>query len=336
MPKLTITEIAKLANVSPAAVSIVLNNKKGVSDETRKKISEIVEKLQYTPNPNSRRLLFNKTNNIAVLFKRNISPLEHIFHSELNRVILHECESLGYNLLFTSAAIENDKVILPNVIKSYDVDGIIFYGDVDILILNSIKKFNIPYITVDSHIISPDILSVYADYSQAAYTATCYLISQGHIDIAFIGNSLLAQYNAQIFTGFKRAIEEARISIPMNWIQFDANDEATSFNSMESILLYGKHPTAVFCSADIYAIGAMKAIKAHNLKIPDNISIIGIDDIILSQYIEPSLTTVKIDKEEMGRIAIDILIKKIEKINVRSQSVSSNNLIIRSSVKKIT
>lgn len=335
MPKLTITEIAKIANVSPSAVSIVLNNRKGVSEETRKKVSELVEKLQYTPNPNSRRLLFNKTNNIAVLFKRNISPLEHLFHSELNRIILHECESLGYNLLFTSVAIENDTVILPNVIKSYDVDGIIFYGAIDALIINSIKKFDIPFIIVDSHMVVPDILSVYADYSEAAYTATCYLINQGHSEIAFIGNSFLAQYNTQIFAGFKKAIENSRISIPMNWIQLDANDEASSYNCMENILLYDKHPTAVFCSADIYAIGAMKAIKAYNIKIPDDISIIGVDDIILSRYIEPALTTVKIDKEEMGHIAIELLIKKIEKFNVKSQTVSSNNLIIRSSVKKL-
>lgn len=336
MPKLTITEIAKIANVSPSAVSIVLNNRKGVSEETRKKVSEIVENLQYTPNPNSRRLLFNKTNNIAVLFKRNISPLEHLFHSELNRIILHECESLGYNLLFTSTTIENDTVILPNVIKSYDADGIIFYGDIDAQIISSIKKFDIPYIIVDSHIVVPDILSVYADYSEAAYTATCYLINQGHSEIAFIGNNFLAQYNAQIFAGFKKAVENSKISIPMNWIQLDANDEASSFNCMENILLYDKHPTAVFCSADVYAIGAMKAIKTYNFKIPDDISIIGVDDIILSRYIEPSLTTVKIDKEEMGRIAIDLLIKRIDKISVKSQAVSSDNLIIRSSVKKIT
>ena len=335
MAKLTIKEIAKIAGVSPSAVSIVLNNRKGVSDETRRKVTEIVDKLQYTPNPNSRRLLFNKTNNIAVLFKKNISPLEHIFHSELNRVILHECEALGYNLIFTSVNIEGDSVMLPNVIKSYDVDGIIFYNDIDPLILNSIKKFDIPAIIVDSHNVNQETLCIGADYAEAAYSATMHLISLGHKNIAYIGNGSLASFNAQTFSGFKKAIEEHRMRIPINWIQFDARDEESAFCCMENILAYDQLPTAVFCAADIYAIGAMKCIKGHGLKIPDNISIVGIDDIILSRYIDPPLTTVRIDKEEMGRIALELLIKKIEKLDVDSRIVKSNNVIIRSSTRRI-
>jgi len=334
MPKLTIKEIAKIAGVSPAAVSIVLNDRKGVSDETREKVKGIVEKLQYAPNPNSRRLLFNKTNNIAVLFKKNLSPMEHLFHSELNRVILHECESLGYNLMFTSVTIDNDNVVLPNVIRSYDVDGIILYGDIDPLILNSIKKFDIPYIIIDSHSTTPDILSVSANYSEAAYTAASYLVGIGHRNIAYIGTSSLPQYGAQTFSGFKKAIEENKIALPINWIQMDANDEGSAFRCMENILSYDQLPTAVFCAADIYAIGVMKCIKQHGMEIPEAISVIAIDDIILSRYVEPPLTTVKIDKEEMGRIAIDMLIKRIEKKDVKNQIVCSNNLVIRASTKE--
>lgn len=335
MPKLTIKEIAKIARVSPSAVSIVLNNRPGVSDETRQKISEIVEKLQYTPNPNSRRLLFNKTNNIAVLLKKDISPFENLFFSELNMVIVHECECLGYNLIFTSVTADRNNIILPNVIKSYDVDGVIFYGDMDPLVINGIKKFDIPYIVVDAHFTASYFLSVYADYMEAAYTATNYLINLGHRKIAYIGNNFLANYNTQTFSGFKRAIEEHKIEIPINWIQFNSYDEEAAYQCMKSILTYEALPSAVFCSADIYAIGAMKCIKKHGLKIPDDISIIGIDDIILSRYVEPPLTTVKIDKEEMGKIAVNLLIKKIENKDqsIENQSVSSNNLIIRDSTK---
>lgn len=333
MPKLTIKEIAKIAGVSPSAVSIVLNNKPGVSEATRKNVMEIVEKLQYTPNPNSRRLLFNKTNNIAVLFPRNTSPLEHFFYSELNRVILHECESLGYNLIFTSVTIEDNNVLLPNVVKSYDVDGIIFYGDVDPLVLNNIRRFDIPFILVDNHLSAPDILSVSADYMQAAYTATKYLISVGHRDIGFIGTSAQAYFSAQTFSGFKKAIAEHQIPLPINLIQIDANDENTAYECMNNILLFGNKPTAVFCSADIYAIGATRCIKDHGLRIPEDISIIGIDDIILAQYVEPPLTTIKIDKVEMGKIAVDLLVKKVEKKEVESTIVDSSEIVIRKSTK---
>lgn len=341
MPKLTIKEIAKIAGVSTSAVSIVLNNKKGVSDETRKKVTQIVDNLQYAPNPNSRRLLFNKTNNIAVLFKRNISPLENLFYSELNRVIIREFDNYGYNLIFTSVAVENNNIIFPNIIKSYDVDGVIFYGDMDPLIINGIKKFDIPYLIVDTHSPTPDALCVYADYAQAAYTATSYLISIGHRRIAHIGNSMLSNYNLQTFSGYKKAIEEQKIEIPMNWIQInaqaDAGDEQTAYNHMEKILSYSALPSAVFCSSDIYAIGAIKCIKYHKLKVPDDISIISIDDIILSSYVEPPLTTVRIDKVDMAKIAVSILVNKIEgkDTEITNHMVNSNNLIKRSSTKAV-
>jgi LacI family transcriptional regulator len=331
MSKLTIKEIAKIAGVSPSAVSIVINNKKGVSESTRKKVSEIIEKLQYAPNPNSRRLLLKKTNNIAILFEKDLSPMEHLFYSELNRVILHECETLGYNLIFTSITVEEGNVVLPNVIKAYDVDGIILYGDVDKVVLNGLKKFDIPYIVVDNHLADPDTLSISADYEKAAYTATRHLISLGHKDIAYLGNSSLPNFNLQTFSGFKRALEECRIILPISWIQMSASSEDSAYDCMEAILAYDQFPSAVFCSADIYAIGAMRSIKSHGLKIPSDISIVAIDDIILSRYVDPPLTTVRIDKVEMGKMAMGMLVKKMEKKYAESRTVKSDQLIIRGS-----
>jgi DNA-binding LacI/PurR family transcriptional regulator len=335
MSKLTIKEIAKIAGVSPSAVSIVLNNRKGVSEETRKRVLEIVEKLQYFPNPHSRRLIFDKTNNIAILFKKNTSPMEHFFYAELNNVILNQCEALGYNLMFSSVDFdnENNEVILPNIIKYRDVDGVIFYGDMDLQIINKFKTLEIPFIVVDSHQISSDILSVSADYYEASRMATKYLISIGHVSIAFIGTNLLPFFGNQTFSGFKKVIEENRISIPINWIQLDAIDEKSSYSCMKNILSYDTLPTALVCSADIYAIGAMRCLKDNGIKIPDDISIIGIDDILLSQYVDPPLTTIKIDKVQMGKIAIDLLVEKIENNDVTNHIINSNDLIIRDSTK---
>ena len=331
MKKLTIVEIANMAGVSPAAVSIVINGKKGVSDKTRLKVSEIIEKLQYTPNPSSRRLLFNKSNNIAILFRKSLQPLEHLFYSELNSVVISECELRGYNLIFTSASLENDTVYLPNVIKAHDVDGVIFYGDTDPLIENALKKYDIPYILVDSHLQNGEKLSVRADYAAAAHTAVRHLIGLGHKQIAFIGNHFLQNHYAQTFSGFQRAVEENDFTIPMNWIQFEAYDENAAATCMSRILSGPLLPTAVFCSADIYAIGAMKSIKEHNLKIPQDISVVGIDDILLCQYVEPPLTTARIDKREMGRMAIELLIKRIENERVESRVLITDTLVVRSS-----
>jgi LacI family transcriptional regulator len=335
MARFTIKEIAKIAGVSPSAVSIVLNDRKGVSDKTRSNISSIVEKLQYSPNPNSRKLLFNKTNNIVVLFKKNLSPMEHLFHSELNSVILHECELLGYNLVFASAMIQNNAVLMPKIIKSYDTDGIIFYGDIDPLILDNIKKFEIPYIIVDSHSDKSDELSVRADYRKAAYTAARYLIDLGHRKIAYIGADPSRQYGSQTFTGFKKAVEENNITLPLNWLQMEAFDEESSGFCMDNILNQPEIPTAVCCAADIYAIGAVRCIKKKGIKVPDDISVTGIDDIILSKYVEPSLTTIKLKKEEMGKLAIEMLIRNIEKQEVSNEIIRSDDLVIRESTRRL-
>ncbi|WP_372634084.1 LacI family DNA-binding transcriptional regulator [Cohnella sp.] len=335
MPKLTIKEIAKLAGVSPAAVSIVLNNKKGVSDETREKVSKLIAQLQYSPNPNSRRLLFNKTYNIAVLANKDSSPLENIFYSELNRIVVEECNRYQYNLIFTSVAVENGEVLFPKVIKSYDVDGVIFYGDPDAEIMTGLNKFEIPYIVIDTHLSNSATLCVYADYFEAAYSAVSYLIQLGHSRIAHIGNRLLTNYSFQTFNGFKKAIEEREFEMPIHWIQLDAHDEHTAEACMKLILSSNTKPSAVFCSSDIFAIGAIRCIKEHGLSVPEDISVIGIDDIILSKYIEPPLTTVRIDREEMAKIAVRMLMEKMnnESANIDNHMLASNQIIVRSSTR---
>lgn len=335
MAKMTIKEVAQLANVSISAVSFVLNNKKGVSPETREKVQNIIKQVGYTPNPNSRRLIFNKTNNIVVLFKKSIAPLENYFYTEINNVILHECETRGYNLIFASMDIINNEIEFPNVIKSYDVDGIIFYGDVDILVLNGLEKYAIPYIVIDSHTPDAQFLSVTADYGAAAYTAMNHLVELGHRNIAYICNSLFTNLSAQTFTGYKKAIEEHDLTTNMQWIQIDANDEGSAYHCMKNILASHPLPTAVFCSSDIYAIAAIRCIKECGLKVPEDISVISIDDIIISRYTDPMLTTVKIDKIQMGRIAMDLLIKKIQEEPVKSCMLETGKLILRNSTKAV-
>lgn len=332
---MTIKDIARLSGVSISAVSFVLNDKKGVSSETREKVKKIIEQVNYIPNPNSRRLIFNKTNNIVVLFKRNISPLDHYFYSEINNAILHECEARGYNLIFASMKIEDNHVEFPDVIKSYDADGILFYGDIEPFVLNELDKYAIPYVVIDSHSSDFERLSVTANYNAAAYTAVKYLTDSGHRNIAYIGNSFLKDFSAQTFSGYKKAIEESKLTTNMQWIQLEARDEFSAYQCMKNILDSKPLPTAVFCSADIYAIGAIRCIKESGLKVPDDISSISIDDIILSRYTDPMLTTVKIDKLEMGHIAVDLLIRKIQDEPAESVLTKADTLVIRNSTKKM-
>lgn len=333
MGKSTIHDVARLAKVSPSAVSIVLNNRPGVSEETRKKVLEIIEQLGYAPNPNSRRLLFHKTNNIAILFPRSASPLEHSFYSEINTAVLRECEINGYNLIFSSFSTKNDKVQFPDLIKACDVDGVIFYGDVNPAVLNALAKYELPHILIDNHTLLPDVLCVSADYHHAAEVAVRYLMDLGHRDIAYIGNSAQTDFGAQTLSGYQKALTAGQITAPKEWLQCDASCEESAYRCMESILACAQRPTAIACGADIYAIGAIQCIKDHGFQVPQDFSVAGIDDILLSRYTDPTITTVKIDKGEIGRTAVRLLIQAIGGEPVHGIAIRSDQLIPRKSTK---
>ena len=334
MAKTTIHDVARLAKVSPSAVSIVLNNRPGVSDATRKSVMEIVEQLGYAPNPNSRRLLFKKTNNIAILFPRSTSPLEHSFYSEINTAVLRECEINGYNLIFSSFSAKNDKVQFPDLIKACDVDGVIFYGDVNPTVLNALAKYELPHIIIDNHTLLPDVLCVSADYHHASQVAVKYLMELGHREIAYIGNSAQTDFGAQTLSGYQKALAAGKISVPEAWQQCDAFCENSAYQCMEKILACPQRPTAIACGADIYAIGAIQCIKDHGFKVPEDFSVAGIDDILLSRYTDPTITTVKIDKGEIGKTAVQLLIQAIDGESVSGIVIQSDQLIPRKSTKE--
>lgn len=334
MQRYTIKEIARMAGVSPSAVSIVLNNRKGVGEETRKKVIEIVNQMNYVPNPNSRRLISNRSNNIAILLKKDTTLMEFFFYSDLNRFVLHECEANGYNVIFASYTVKNEKVNLPNIIRSYDVDGAIFYDDIEDEVASSMRKYNIPFIVADDHANNDRIPAIHFDYRKAAAKATDYLISLGHTQTAYIGSSAETPFGAQTLAGFKDSVETNHLNVPLNWVQFMQGSESSILLCVDKILSFGT-PTALLCSTDMYAIDAMKILKTKGFRIPEDISVIGIDDIMLSSYIEPALTTVKVDRAKMGVATVHALIKKINGETVSESVFSAGELIIRKSTRSL-
>ena len=334
MGKYTIKEIAKMAGVSPTAVSFVINNKNGVSAKTREKVSKVIESTNFKPSFNSMRLFFKKSYNISIIIKQTSSPFNDLFYFEIAKGLLDKSKEFGYNIVFSDISLEGNNVILPEIINRNDTDGIIFLQDTDKTILNEIDKRNIPYVVVDTHSPNNDFTCITGDYLLSSFTATKYLISKGHKNIAFIGSSYIPDYYHQAFTGYKNALEETNMSIPPSWIQIDAFDEASSYKCMERILKSRTIPSAVFCSGDLFAISAIKCAKDNGYKVPEDISFIAVDDILLSRYIEPKLTTVKIDKEKMGSLAMELIIKKINNEQVDSIIVESDNIIERDSVFK--
>ncbi len=335
MPKkLTIREIAKMANVSPTAVSFVLNGKKGVSEKTRKKVNDIIEEMDFKPSINSKRLFFKKSFNIAVATKHTSSPFDDLFYFEITKGVFEKSKEHGYNTVFMDMDYDGSGTELPHILENKDADGIIFYQDIDNIIINKVDELGIPYVVVDSHAPSKAVC-INIDYESSVYTAIRYLIENGHKDIAFIGSSYIPAFYLQTFSGYKKALEEVNIPLPPSWIQIEAMDEESSYQCMDQILKKSTPPTAVFCAGDRFAIGAMKCAKDRGYRIPEDISFMGIDDILLCRYVTPALTTIKIDKVEMGFLAMELLAQKIDGKDVKSITLTMNEVVERDSVKNI-
>lgn len=324
-----------MAGVSPTVVSFVINGKEGVSPKTRKKVEEIVSSTNFIPNLSSRRLVLNKSFNISVVIKSTSNPFNDFFYFEIIQGLMEKNKEYGYNIVFSDLSdSSSNSSFLPDILERGDADGVIFLQQVDDLVLNSINKRNIPAVLIDSHS-TQTFPSIKADYTIAAYTATKHLIDMGHNDIAFISSNFLPSFYSQVFAGFSKALGEKGGFLSPDWMCIDAIDGESAYDAMTKILSSPRRPTAVFCATDMFAISAMKCVKDHGLKIPEDVSFIGIDDIIISKYVEPALTTIKIDKKAMGTIAMELIVNKIEGKPAENIIVPSDCLIRRGSVKKI-
>ena len=330
MKKLTVKDIAKKAGVSVTAVSFVLNNKPGVSASTRQKVQKIIDETDFKPSLSSKKLVLNKSFNICLLMNAFSSPFEDLFYFEITRGIINRSMKHNYNVIISKPISSQSE--LPDLIYSGDADGIIFMQDISQTLIDKANSCGVPFLIVDSHSCNNSITSINPDYKKAAYDATSYLINHGHTDIAMIASNIVSDFFSQTLSGFTEAMTEHNITPCADFYNISATCEDSAYQEAKKLLQGKNPPSAILCTVDSFAIGVMRCAKDMNLKIPEDISIIGIDDILLSRYIEPKLTTIGIDKAGMGSLAMDMIIQKIKGKNVQSVLLPME-LIERDSVK---
>ncbi len=328
MTKMTTREIARLAGVSPAAVSFALNGKRGISEETRKQIIAIAREQNYRPLPAGPRA--EKQMNFAVVFRNYLPALDKLFYTELNNSVMQVCDEPNISLIMMSVQIQNGEAMLPNALYMDNLDGIIVYGDLDRRIEQELEKLAIPTVVLDSsrHGLRN---AVYVDYANAAYVATRYLIDLGHRDIAYLGNDRMHDFNLQTFGGFQRATTESGLQLSTDRIQLNVYDETTLTKCIDNVFQGAAKPTALFCAADCYAIHAIRHIHSLGMRVPEDVSIVGIDDIVISPYTIPSLTTVRVDRDRIGELGLMLLKKQIAGEPCESVTLPLDELIIRES-----
>ena len=329
---ITIKEIAKLANVAQSTVSKALNDRADVSPETKRKVVEIAKQYNFVPNAFGKGLKSRTTENIGVIFGRESQPLSgNPFYSRVLEGIEAELAMNNYNLVLQLIP-ESQQDMLPKMVRQRQVDGLILAGIFQEQFIQNVLSNNINIVLIDPKIIIDNCSQILIDNEYGAFTATQYLIQKGHQQIGFISGDLERLSFKQRFDGFKKALKYNDIAVEKNLIMTGGLEKG--YEHVKSLLKLENRPTAIFAANDINAIHGYKAIQEKNFKIPDDISIIGFDDIDLAKYSTPSLTTVRVYKEELGSIGVRTLLQMINGENKTPiTTIVPTRLIERESVK---
>ena len=332
--KLTIKEIAEMAGVSQTAVSFVINNRPGVSAATREKIHNIMHTTNYVPNTSSRRLMMRRSFNVALLYPSLASPFSDLFYSEIASGLTHCLMESGYNVVMYPLDNEAaDK--MPNIILRKDADGAIIFQGVNDVLLDKLNEMTFPYVFIDLQDNHEECVHVSLDCEALMEKAVSYLFEMGHRHIGFIGSNQVLHYYHRCFNGYHQALRRRGLSVCSEWLLCVDGSQDAAAAAAKTLYQCDKTPTAVCCTSDMLAVYAMNALRSTGVVLPDSMSFIGVDDIMLSRYVEPALTCVTYDKHRMGILAGELLVGLIDKKPVSSHTISNFDVTSRYSVKNL-
>jgi LacI family transcriptional regulator len=331
----TIYDVAREAGVSMATVSRVVNNNPNVKPQTRKKVFEAIERLGYRPNAVARGLASKKTTTVGVV----IPDISNAIFAEVARGIEDIANMYRYNIILCNADKKKDKEIsVINTLLEKQVDGLLFMGGtVTQEHLDAFKTSSVPIVlcaTTDNNNAMP---AVDIDHEKAAFDAVNLLISNGHRKIGMISGTLQDPANGYSrFQGYKKALEQANIPVSDDYIRVGNYRYESGIEAMKYFIALKNRPTAIFAATDEMAIGAIHAIQDADLRVPEDISIISVDNSRMASMVRPLLTTVAQPMYDIGAVSMRLLTKLMNKENVeQAKFVLPHEIIVRKSVAHI-
>ncbi len=314
----TIYDVAKKAKVGIGTVSRVINNSPHISPTTKDKVLKVINELKYQPHAMAQGLASKRSNSIACI----VPDFTSYFFVELLRGIQQEISKHGYDLiLYCVDELDKKEVFLRRTLREKKVDGVLLLSmPIEERDVERFHQSKLPLVLVDSY--HPKVDSITVENEKGAYIGTSHLIEIGHKKVAII----TGEYNSfpvkERISGYKRALQDHNIPFNEKYLvtadSFDKSEllldhgfnKMVGYISMQSLIeLDAERPTATFIASDIQAIGALRAISEKGLTIPDDMAIVGFDDIELAEWVE--LTTMSQPKCEIGKIAVDQIMNKI-------------------------
>lgn len=326
----TVKEVAKRAGVAPCTVSNTLNGTGYVSKATRERVMAAVRELGYQPSAIARGLKLGRTNTIALIIPTISTPM----FSEMIEGIEEVTAAAGYNLILCRSGRDPKRELTYlNLFRDGRVDGIILAAPkVEDPCFAEIANSTLPVVLVGGRSPNEDVPSVVVDNRKGARDAISHLLTLGHKRIGFINGPLTVFDSRERFEAVREALTEAGMAFEERFYREGDFTRASGYAATKDIMSQDARPTALFVGSDAMAIGAMQALKDMKLRIPDDVALVGFDDIKYAQYLEPPLTTVRQPAYQVGSRATRLLLNLIGKKRLRCKHlVLDVNLIVRGS-----
>lgn len=334
----TIQDVARHAKVSAATVSRVLTNPERVSEATRERVTLAIRQTGYTINQAARSLRLRAASTILIALPDIGNP----FYSNILDAAVDEAGLRGYGVLVANRFAGDASRLLNNYFMSSRADGLLLFdGGVDTSLLDVLSTQNghVPLVVSFDELPSTSVAAVLVDNFEAAQRATEHLIALGHRKIGhIIGPSRDSKPNQRML-GYERAMSRAGLELKHDWMWQGDYSTASGEAAAEAFLQLQDRPTAIFCGNDEMAIGLLSCLRNAGIRCPEDISVIGFDDIAVSAHFYPRLTTMRQPREQIGRLMADSLIDILEgaaapgaprRITLRA------DLIVRESTRSLT
>lgn len=333
MPQPTSQDVAQRAGVSIATVSRVLNDSPHVRPAVKRKVLRAIKALNYQPNRTAQRLRAKQSKVLSLI----ISDIQNPFFTAVVRGIEDVAYQNGYSLLLCNSDEDPEKEQLyVDVMRAEAVAGVIIASASEAEPhIDDLLDAHIPVVAIDRRIKDRRVDSVLVANTQGAYNAVAHLIALGHRRIGFIGLPLTRTMGRERYEGYQRALRANGLSVTRSYVRIADAKQHGGHDSTLDLLTQAPHLTALFVANNLMTLGALEALRERGLKIPDDISIIGFDDMPWANLLQPPLTAIAQPTYAMGQKAAELLLERLQNPHQPISHIQlDTTLIVRGSIGK--
>ncbi|MBU7594330.1 LacI family DNA-binding transcriptional regulator [Metabacillus halosaccharovorans] len=331
---LTIKDIAKMAGVSPGTVSKIINNYGGISEKTKKKVLDIIQETGYQPTFSAKALATKKSNLIGLIYAGKVNvDFTHPYFNEVVTSFKKAIGMLGYDIImFSNEQFYKDNGSYLARCRHFHVDGCVIIAGEEIEdAIYELVREDIPCMGVDLELSGPKASFVMSDNVNLSRKVIQHFYLRGIRDIGYIGgqeDSAITMFREK---GLRETMDQLGMEIHQEWFQYGDFHEESGYQAMKKILETKPYPRAIFAASDMMAFGAIDAIREKGLRVPEDISVIGCDDIDACRHSSPKLSTVRQDKKQLGKLAAYMLNDLINGKSELKPVFIDSDLVVRES-----